>query len=53
MDHFEFAKRIKMKYPQYMEISDLDLTERMINKYPQYKDTVVLPERERAAEILS
>ena len=36
----EFGAKIKQKYPQYSDMSDIDLGQRMIKKYPQYKDMV-------------
>lgn len=38
----EFAQKIKVKYPEYKDISDDELTDRMINKYPEYKESVDL-----------
>lgn len=36
----EFARRIKQKYPDYSEVPDMELADRMIAKYPQYKDAL-------------
>lgn len=36
----QFGKTIKAKYPQYNDVSDAELGQRMISKYPQYKDMV-------------
>lgn len=40
MNYTEFAQRVKQKYPQYNNIDDRELTERMIAKYPQYGSQV-------------
>lgn len=36
----EFAKSIKSKYPQYAQIPDAELTQKMLAKYPQYRSQV-------------
>jgi hypothetical protein len=36
----EFAAKIKAKYPQYQDMPDSVLAERMLAKFPQYKDMV-------------
>ena len=36
----EFSKRIKTKYPVYVDMDDLELSRKIISKYPQYKDEV-------------
>src|SRR5438552_11786498 len=36
----EFAASIKTKYPQYSQIDDQELTNRMLAKYPMYRDKV-------------
>src|ERR1700743_239051 len=36
----DFAARIKAKYPDYKDINDTLLTQRIIEKYPEYKDMV-------------
>ena len=38
----EFAARIKKKYPEYADINDKELTQKVINKYPEYRDQVDL-----------
>lgn len=37
----EFAKTIKQKYPDYKDVDDKILAEKMVEKYPEYKDRVV------------
>lgn len=37
----DFSAKIKAKYPQYAQLDDVDLANRMIAKYPQYKSQVV------------
>lgn len=36
----EFAAKIKLKYPEYKDMDDLELTNKIISKYPDYKDQV-------------
>lgn len=36
----DFATRLKEKYPQYANVDNHTLTERMLSVYPQYKDVV-------------
>lgn len=38
MNYQEFAQKIKSKYPQYSDMSDMDLAQKMVAKYPQYSD---------------
>lgn len=43
-NYIEFSAKIKEKYPQYAEVDDKLLAEKMIEKYPQYKETVTFEE---------
>lgn len=36
----DFAAKIKAKYPDYKDINDTLLTQRIVDKYPEYKDMV-------------
>jgi hypothetical protein len=36
----EFAQSIKTKFPDYAEVDDLELADKMLIKFPQYKDKV-------------
>jgi gas vesicle protein len=36
----QFGATIKKKYPQYNDIPDIELGQKMLSKYPQYKDMV-------------
>ena len=36
----EFAAQIKAKYPEYSEVDDLELSNKIIEKYPEYKAQV-------------
>ena len=36
----EFAKQIKTKYPQYADVDDTVLTNKVLQKYPQYQSKV-------------
>lgn len=38
MNYKEFASKIKTKYPQYQDMDDRDLSERMMKKFPEYSD---------------
>ena len=40
IDYKEFASTIKTKYPQYKDVDDLELSQKMVEKYPEYKDKV-------------
>lgn len=37
----EFSAKIKKKYPEYKDVDDLLLAEKMLEKYPVYKDRVI------------
>lgn len=39
----EFAGKIKSKYPQYAQMDDAELTQRMVKKYPQYAPQITSP----------
>lgn len=45
-NYIEFSAKIKEKYPQYADIDDKVLAEKMIEKYPQYKEIVTFEETE-------
>lgn len=36
----DFARKIKAKYPDYAEIGDNDLVDRILKKYPEYNDQI-------------
>ncbi|HLW32237.1 MAG TPA: hypothetical protein VKX40_08235, partial [Aequorivita sp.] len=36
----QFAQKVKSKYPQYQNIKDDELVNKMIEKYPSYKDQI-------------
>jgi hypothetical protein len=39
MNYTEFSKKIKTKYPQYADMDDYELAQKMVAKYPkQYND---------------
>jgi hypothetical protein len=42
MNYKQFSQNIKTKYPQYQDIDDLELANKMIAKYPVYKEQVQL-----------
>jgi len=49
----EFAGLIKTKYPEYAEVDDSLLVEKILAKYPQYKDVIVpdVPEEPKTSRI--
>lgn len=40
--YLEFAKAIKVKYPDYKDVDDFELASKMVEKYPEYADQVDL-----------
>lgn len=44
-NYIEFSAKIKEKYPQYADIDDKLLAEKMIEKYPQYAEQVTFEEK--------
>jgi hypothetical protein len=40
LSYKDFAGRIKQKYPQYANIDDMELTQKIIAKHPEYKESV-------------
>ena len=40
MNYKQFSQNIKTKYPQYQDIDDLELANKIIAKYPQYEEQV-------------
>jgi len=40
MNYKQFSQNIKTKYPQYQNIDDLELANKIIAKYPQYQEQV-------------
>lgn len=36
----QFAQKIKAKYPEYKDVNDSVLVDKMVNKYPEYKERV-------------
>ncbi len=49
----DFAAKIKTKYPQYKDVPDSELTQRIVDKYPEYKATVRLSQPEIPTETLN
>ena len=43
-DYREFAKTVKSKYPQYKDVDDLELAQKMVEKFPEYKSKVTFDE---------
>lgn len=46
----EFASTIKQKYPQYANIDNTELTNKILEKYPVYKDKVFMGQTEQPQE---
>jgi hypothetical protein len=40
MSRVDFAKRIKQQYPEYKDMDDLELTNKILAKFPEYVDMV-------------
>lgn len=36
----QFAQKVKEKYPQYKDVNDSELVNRMVEKYPEYKSRI-------------
>jgi hypothetical protein len=45
MNYIEFSQSIKSKYPQYKDVDDLELANKMIAKYPEYSEQVTFDEK--------
>ena len=53
----QFGQIIKQKYPEYQDISDIELSQKVLNKYPQYQDmitteTVISPQETTSGSLL-
>lgn len=46
VDYIEFSQKIKAQYPQYANVDDRVLAEKMIAKYPQYGEKVTFDTKE-------
>ena len=44
-NYIEFSAKIKEQYPQYADVDDRVLAEKMIEKYPEYKEKVTFEEQ--------
>ncbi len=40
MSYQDFAAKVKSKYPEYNQVDDLTLSQKMVDKYPEYKGIV-------------
>ncbi len=49
----QFAKRIKSRYPDYNDVDDFDLVERVVRKHPTYASQIKLPENFRLLQTTS
>lgn len=41
MDKIQFAQSVKAKYPEYKDVDDTLLADKMLEKYPEYRDRIV------------
>ena len=41
---YEFAQKVKAKYPEYNDIDDVELAQKIIAKYPEYENIVTFEE---------
>lgn len=48
MNYQEFAAKVKAKYPEYADMDDRELTDRVIKKYPEYKSQVTFETQQPA-----
>lgn len=48
MNPDQFAETIKAKYPQYQNVDNATLTQKIIAKYPQYASKVQMPQQDQA-----
>ena len=46
-NYIEFSAKIKEQYPQYKDVDDLILAQKMVEKYPEYKEKVSFEEVEK------
>lgn len=40
ISYIDFSARVKKKYPEYKDVEDMLLTQKIIEKYPEYKNVV-------------
>lgn len=45
MNAQQFGQRVKLKYPEYSDMSDEELGQKMMAKYPEYADIADIPPR--------
>lgn len=48
----EFAAKVKSKYPEYKDVDDVILAQRVIEKYPEYTDKVKFEDEPTTGEIV-
>ena len=46
----EFSAKIKEKYPQYKDVDDLVLAQKMVEKYPEYKEKITFEETDKIVQ---
>ena len=47
---YEFAQKVKAKYPEYNDIDDVELAQKIIAKYPEYENIVTFEEPKKKEE---
>ena len=45
----DFSSMVKAKYPDYKDVDDLTLAQKMVEKYPEYKDQVQFDQPEQSS----
>jgi len=47
---YEFAQKVKAKYPEYNDIDDVELAKKIVAKYPEYENIVSFEEPKKKEE---
>ena len=47
---YEFAQKVKAKYPEYNDIDDVELAQKIIAKYPEYENIVTFEDPKKKEE---
>lgn len=50
VSYTEFSAKIKSQYPEYKDVDDLVLAQKMVEKYPEYKESVTFETSETGAK---
>ena len=49
---YEFAQKVKAKYPEYNDIDDVELAKKIVAKYPEYENIVSFEEPKKKKSLL-